>query len=145
MSANDVLIDKAKVFSTVDANMHASIYQHQEVNKVSVQTIKIKIKARAEALSARRKSKPKFNIHCFRRADLKNILPILSGSAMSCQLKQLDVFGLIKRVTNSNRYYMTKPGRITVAACERVTEFTIVPALAGTALQTNSPQKDIMT
>ena len=77
---------------------------------------------------------PEFNIHGFRRADLKKILPMLPDSAMSRQLKRLHVFGLIKRVANSYRYYMTKLGRVTVAACERVTEFTIVPALAGTAL-----------
>jgi hypothetical protein len=71
-----------------------------------------------------------FNICGLRRADLKRYLPTLSDSALSRQLKRLRVFGLIKRVTGTYRYYLTKLGRTAIATCERLTEFTIVPALA---------------
>jgi DNA-binding HxlR family transcriptional regulator len=76
---------------------------------------------------------PKFNIHGLRRADLKPYLPKLSDSALSRQLKRLHVFGLIKRVAGSYRYYLTKLGRAATAACVRVMEFTILPTLATTA------------
>lgn len=76
---------------------------------------------------------PKFNIHGLRRADLKPYLPMLSDSALSRQIKRLRVFGLIKRVAGSYRYYLTKLGRAATAACVRVTEFTILPTLATTA------------
>jgi hypothetical protein len=73
---------------------------------------------------------PEFNIRGLRRADLKKIVPTLTDSALSRQLKRMRVFGLIKRVAGTYRYYMTKLGRVTVATCEHLTEFTIVPALA---------------
>jgi len=41
---------------------------------------------------------PKFNIHGFRRADLKPYLPKLSDSSLSRQIKRLHIFGIIKRV-----------------------------------------------
>lgn len=72
---------------------------------------------------------PEFNIHGMRRADLKVIVPTLSDSALSRQLKRLRVFGLIKRVAGTYRYYMTKLGRVVTATCEHLTAFTIVPAL----------------
>ncbi len=71
-----------------------------------------------------------FNIHGFRRADLKRYLPTVSESALSRQLKRLRVFGLIKRVTGTYRYYLTRLGRAAIATCARLTEFTIVPAIA---------------
>ena len=74
--------------------------------------------------------RPEFNIRGLRRADLKRYLPALSESTLSRQLKRLRVFGLIKRVTGTYRYYLTTLGRTVVATCARLTEFTIVPGLA---------------
>lgn len=74
--------------------------------------------------------RPEFNIRGLRRADLKRYLPSLSGSALSRQLKRLRVFGLIKRVAGTYRYYLTALGRTVIATCARLTEFTIVPGLA---------------
>lgn len=74
--------------------------------------------------------RPEFNIRGLRRADLKRFLPSLSGSALSRQLKRLRVFGLIKRVAGTYRYYLTTLGRTVIATCARLTEFTIVPGLA---------------
>ena len=73
---------------------------------------------------------PELNIHGLRRADLKKAVQTLSDSALSRQLKRMRVFGLIKCVAGTYRYYMTKLGRVTVATCERLTEFTIIPAPA---------------
>jgi hypothetical protein len=75
---------------------------------------------------------PKFNIHGWRRADLKSFLPNLSNSALSRQIKRLHVFRLIKRVAGTYRYYLTKMGRAAIAACADAVAFTIVPTLANT-------------
>lgn len=74
--------------------------------------------------------RPEFNIRGFRRADLTGYVPALSGSALSRQLKRLRVFGLIKRVSGTYRYYLTRLGRAAMATCARLTEFMIVPCLA---------------
>ena len=76
---------------------------------------------------------PKFNIHGLRRADLKLHLPNLSDSSLSRQIKRLRIFGMIKRVSGTYRYYLTKLGRAAIAACVHATEFTILPTLATTA------------
>jgi hypothetical protein len=71
-----------------------------------------------------------FNIHGLRRADLKKYLPSVSSGKLSRYLKRLRVFGLIKRVAKTYRYYPTRIGRAAVATCEKLTEFTIVQTLA---------------
>jgi hypothetical protein len=76
---------------------------------------------------------PKFTVHGWRRADLKPYLSKLSDSALSRQIKRLRVFGMIKRVPGTYRYYLTKLGRAATVACVHVTEFTILPTLATTA------------
>ncbi len=77
--------------------------------------------------------RPEYNIRGIRRADLKKMNPMLSDGMLSRQLKRLRVFGLIKRVAGTYSYYMTKLGRVAVATCENLTEFTIIPSLAMTA------------
>ena len=76
---------------------------------------------------------PKFNIHGLRRADLKPYLPKLSDSSLSRQIKRLHIFGMIKRVPGTYRYYLTKLGRAATAACVHATEFNILPVLAAAA------------
>lgn len=73
-----------------------------------------------------------FNIHGLRRADLKKLLPSISSGTLSRYLKRLRVFGLIKRVAKTYRYYPTRIGRAAVATCEKLMEFTIVQTLAAT-------------
>ena len=73
----------------------------------------------------------KFNIHGWRRADLIKYLNI-TPSAMSRQLKRLRVLGLIKKVTHTYRYYLTRIGRAAIAAACSLTRFNIVPAMAAT-------------
>ena len=72
-----------------------------------------------------------FNIHGWRRADLLARLHI-SPSAMSRQLKRLHGLGLIKKVTHTYRYYLSRLGRAVIAAACSLTRFNIVPAMAAT-------------
>jgi hypothetical protein len=85
---------------------------------------------RAEQQLLRALQRPEFNIHGLRRADLRALLPKFSAAALSRQLKRLLCLGVIKRVTGTYRYYLTRLGRAAIAAACSLTEFSIVPALA---------------
>jgi hypothetical protein len=87
---------------------------------------------RTEQRLLRTLQRPEFNIHGMRRADLKHYLPELTNWRLSRQLHRLRTIGLIKRVTRSYRYYLTRLGRAAIAAACSLTQFTIVPALAHT-------------
>ena len=73
--------------------------------------------------------RPAFNIAGIRRAHLLPVLDRLSPATVSRQLTRLRTLGLIKRISGTYRYYLTRLGRSAVAACCRLTEHTIVPAL----------------
>jgi hypothetical protein len=77
--------------------------------------------------------RPEFNIRGICRADLTRFLPHLSVSSITRYLWRLREFGIIKKVAHSYRYTLTRLGRSAVAAACRITEQTIVPALAGAA------------
>ena len=70
------------------------------------------------------------NIRGVRRADLKPILPHMSESAITRQLRRLRQLGIIKRVARTYRYYLTKIGRTAISVGFHVTEFMIIPTLA---------------
>ena len=70
-----------------------------------------------------------FNIRGWRRADLLKHVQ-LTPSVMSRQLKRLRMLGLIKSVTHTYRYYLTRLGRAAIAAACSLTRFNIVPAMA---------------
>jgi hypothetical protein len=72
-----------------------------------------------------------FNIHGWRRADLLARLN-MAPAAMSRQLKRLHLLGLIKKVTHTYRYYLTRLGRAAIAAACSLTRFNILPAMAAT-------------
>jgi hypothetical protein len=74
--------------------------------------------------------RPQFNISGLRRADLKPFLPRLSDASITRQLRRLRDFGIIKKVAHSYCYYMTRLGRLAVAAACRLSEELITPALA---------------
>lgn len=74
--------------------------------------------------------RPEFNIHGLARSDLADLLPTMSPSRLSRQLRRLRVLGLLKRAANTYRYYLTRAGRLAIAALERITTFAIVPAMA---------------
>ena len=71
-----------------------------------------------------------FNIAGLRRADLRPLVAQCSPATLTRQLTRLRHLGVIKRVTGTYRYYLTRAGRAAVAAGRRLTEHTIIPALA---------------
>ena len=72
-----------------------------------------------------------FNIHGWRRADLLKHDEV-TPAAMTRQLKRLRLLGLIKKVTHTYRYYLSRLGRAAIAAACSLTRFNIVPAMAST-------------
>jgi hypothetical protein len=72
---------------------------------------------------------PRVNIAGIRRADLLPELEMFSPNRLSRQLHRLLDIGVIKRVTGTYRYYLTKAGRAATAAAERLTAATIIPPL----------------
>jgi len=72
---------------------------------------------------------PRVNIAGIRRSDLLPDLGMISPTRLSRQLRRLLDLGVIKRVTGTYRYYLTKAGRAATAAAERITEGVIVPAM----------------
>ncbi len=72
---------------------------------------------------------PKVNIAGIRRGELLPDLGMLSPTRLSRQLRRLLDIGVIKRVTGTYRYYLTKAGRAATAAAERLTEAAIIPAM----------------
>lgn len=72
-----------------------------------------------------------FNIHGWRRADLVARLE-MAPATMTRQLRRLRTLGLIKKVTQTYRYYLTRLGRAAIAAACSLTRFSIVPAMAAT-------------
>ena len=72
---------------------------------------------------------PRVNIAGIRRGDLLGELEMFSPSRLSRHLRRLRDLGVIKRVAGTYRYYLTKAGRAAIAAAERLTAATIIPAL----------------
>jgi DNA-binding HxlR family transcriptional regulator len=72
---------------------------------------------------------PRVNIAGIRRSDLLPDLGMISPTRLSRQLRRLLDLGVIKRVTGTYRYYLTKAGRAATAAAERITEAVIVPTM----------------
>ena len=73
---------------------------------------------------------PRTNIAGVRRADLLPLLDKISPHRISRQLRRLRDIGIIKRVTGTYRYYLTRAGRAATAALCRITQSVIIPALA---------------
>jgi hypothetical protein len=72
---------------------------------------------------------PRVNIAGIRRAELLPNLEMFSPDRLSRQLRRLLDIGVIKRITGTYRYYLTKAGRAATAAAERLKQATIVPAM----------------
>lgn len=70
-----------------------------------------------------------YNISGFRNKDIRMRLPQFNSSKISRLLKRLNVFGLIKKVGNTYKYYLTKFGKEIVIAAERMKEAVLIPAL----------------
>jgi len=72
---------------------------------------------------------PRVNIAGIRRADLLALVEQLSPDRLSRQLRRLRDIGVIKRVTGTYRYYLTRIGRSATAALCHVTQSVLIPAL----------------
>ena len=72
---------------------------------------------------------PRVNIAAIRRGDLLPDLEMFSPGRLSRQLRRLLDIGVIKRVTGTYRYYLTKAGRAATAAACRVKQAIIIPAM----------------
>ena len=86
--------------------------------------------SRAEQTLLAALQRPGFNIAGLRRADLLPLLGQSSPATLSRQLARLRHLAVIKRVLGTYRYYLTRAGRAAIAAGCRLTEHTIIPALA---------------
>ena len=81
--------------------------------------------------------RPAFNIAGVRRVDLAPTFAPLAPATIARKLYRLRKLGILKRVTRTYRYYLTRIGRAAIAAASRLTQFAIVPALACPVLLTN--------
>jgi len=86
--------------------------------------------SRAEQTLLAALQRPSFNISGLRRADLVPLVVQCSPPTLTRHLARLRQLGVIKRVTGTYRYYLTRAGRAAIAAGRRLTEHTIIPALA---------------
>ncbi len=70
-----------------------------------------------------------FNIAGFRNKDIRRFVPEKSTGQVSRILKRLKLHGIIKKATNSYKYYLTKMGKEVTIAAMKLKEFVIIPAL----------------
>ena len=68
-----------------------------------------------------------FNISGFRNKHLQKQLGF-NGSKISRLIKRLRIHGLIKKVADSYKYYVTKLGKETIIMAEKIKELVLVPA-----------------
>jgi predicted transcriptional regulator len=70
-----------------------------------------------------------YNISGFRNKHLQKQLG-LNGTKISRLIKRLRIHGLIKRATDSYKYYITKLGKETIIMAQKIKELVIVPAFS---------------
>jgi predicted transcriptional regulator len=68
-----------------------------------------------------------FNINGFRNKHIKKLLN-WSSSKVSRLIKRLRVHGLVKKATDSYKYYITKMGKETIIMSQKIKELVVVPA-----------------
>jgi len=68
-----------------------------------------------------------FNISGFRNKNMQKLLGF-SGGKISRLIKRLRVHGLIKKATDSYKYYLTKIGKETIIMAQKIKELVLVPA-----------------
>jgi len=68
-----------------------------------------------------------FNISGFRNKNLQRILGF-NGGKISRLIKRLRIHGLIKKATDSYKYYLTKIGKETIIMAQKIKELVLVPA-----------------
>jgi len=70
-----------------------------------------------------------FNVSGFRNKDIRKLMPELNTGKVSRLIKRLHVFGLIKKVANTYKYYLTKLGKEVLIIAQKLKETVLVPAL----------------
>lgn len=70
-----------------------------------------------------------YNISGFRNKDIRERLPQFNPAKVSRLIKRLNIFGLIKKVGKTYKYYLTKLGKELVITAERLKETVLIPAL----------------
>jgi len=99
-------------------------------HKVEEKTVKgINVFEPGDAALLHALQNPRVNITGIRRGDLLPDLEMFSPNRLSRHLRRLRDLGVIKRVTGTYRYYLTKAGRAATAAAERLTAATLIPAM----------------
>ena len=68
-----------------------------------------------------------FNNNGFRNKNIQKLLGF-NGGKISRLIKQMRVHGLIKKATNSYKYYLTKIGKETIVMAQKIKELVLVPA-----------------
>jgi len=68
-----------------------------------------------------------FNINGFRNKNLQKLLGF-NGGKISRLIKRFRVHGLIKKATDSYKYYLTKIGKETIIMAQKIKELVLVPA-----------------
>ena len=76
-----------------------------------------------------------FTINGLYNKSLRRHFPDKNSSALSRILKRLRVHGIIKRVANTYKYYVTKLGKIVITTGLAIKEMFVVPELARLRLQ----------
>jgi hypothetical protein len=71
-----------------------------------------------------------FNIYGFRSKDIAKYQPQFSPSQLSRILRRLRVFGLIKKVGKSYKYYLTQLGKEVITCSQKVINLVMIPQLS---------------
>jgi len=74
-----------------------------------------------------------FNINGLQNKSIRKLLPELSPASVSRILKRLRVHGIVKKVSGTRKYYLTKLGKSVITLGLRTKELFIVPALTEAA------------
>ncbi|NBC83331.1 MAG: MarR family transcriptional regulator [Bacteroidetes bacterium] len=70
-----------------------------------------------------------YNISGFRNKDIRMRLPDFNSGKISRLIKRLNIFGLIKKVGKTYKYYLTKLAKEVIITAERLKETVLIPAL----------------
>ena len=74
-----------------------------------------------------------FTISGFQARNLRNAMPAISGARISRMLKRLRTHGLIKKIGNRYKYYLTQLGRRVAVTALKLRELVVIPSLASSA------------
>ena len=70
-----------------------------------------------------------FNISGFQNKNIRKFMSTKSSGQVSRLMKRLHVHGLIKKIKNSYKYYLTNLGKRVISAALKINEFVLVPQL----------------